>query len=98
MSILTPIQCCTEQEWSESILENGSVIFQKSLGAERPENLYIYIYIYIYIYTYFIYITFIFNKNMQKDKLVAKCMKTCIFVLVDEYYIIMKFEMPSIVY
>ena len=35
---------------------------------------------------------------MQKDKLVAKCMKTCIFVLVDEYYIIMKFEMPSIVY
>jgi hypothetical protein len=51
---------------------------------------------YIYIY---IYIAFIFKKNMQKDKLVAKYMKTCIFVLlVDEYYIIMKLEMPSIVY
>jgi hypothetical protein len=47
---------------------------------------------------FYIYITFIFNKNMQKDKLVAKYMKTFIFVLVDEYYIIMKFKMPSIVY
>jgi hypothetical protein len=46
----------------------------------------------------YIYIMFIFNKNMQKDKLAAEYMKTCIFVLVDEYYIIMKFEMPSIVY
>jgi hypothetical protein len=35
---------------------------------------------------------------MQKNKLVAKYMKTCIFVLVDEYYIIMKFKIPSIVY
>jgi hypothetical protein len=42
------------------------------------------------------------GENMQKknlDKLVAEYMKTCIFVLlVDEYYIIMKLEMPSIVY
>jgi hypothetical protein len=50
------------------------------------------------VYYINIYITFIFNKNMQKDKLAAEYMKTCIFVLVDEYYIIMKFEIPSIVY
>jgi hypothetical protein len=37
-------------------------------------------------------------KNMQNAKLVAEYMKTCIFVLlVDEYYIIMKLEMSSIV-
>ena len=66
--------------------------FPKILGSrasrERLLNMYIYI----------IYMTFIFNKNMQKNKLVAKYMKTCIFVLVDEYYIIMKFKIPSIVY
>jgi hypothetical protein len=70
------------------VARSGSVIFQKSLGVEHPGSVY-----YIYIY-----ITFIFNKNMQKDKLVAEYMKTCIFVLVDEYYIIMKLEIPSIVY
>jgi hypothetical protein len=36
---------------------------------------------------------------MQKDKFATEYMKTCIFVLlVDEYYIIMKLEMSSIVY
>jgi len=39
------------------------------------------------------------QKNMQNAKLVAEYMKTCIFVLlVDEYYIIMKLEMASIVH
>jgi hypothetical protein len=78
----TSYQCCTERERQERH-------FPKILGSRASRERLLYIYIYI---------TFIFNKNMQKDKLVAKCMKTCIFVLVDEYYIIMKFEMPSIVY
>jgi hypothetical protein len=47
-----------------------------------------------FLYIYCVYI----KKNVQKDKLAAEYMKTCIFVLVDKYYIIMKLEMPSIVY
>jgi hypothetical protein len=52
-----------------------------------------------FLYIFFIYyIAFIFQKNMQNAKLIANYMKTCIFVLlVDEYYIIMKIEMASIV-
>jgi hypothetical protein len=42
------------------------------------------------------HLLYIFNKNMQKHKLVVEYMKTCIFVLVDEYDIIMKFKMPFI--
>jgi hypothetical protein len=58
--------------------------FPKNLGS-----------IYIYIY----YNAFIFKRNLQKAKLVAECMKTCIFVLlVDEYYIIMKLEMTPVVH
>jgi hypothetical protein len=74
-------------------------------GAERehhfPKNLgsgVSFIYIYIYIYFYILYCIYV-KKNMQNAKLVAEYMKSCIFVLlVDEYYIIMKLEMPSIVH
>jgi hypothetical protein len=62
--------------------------FPKNLGSGAPrEHLFIY------------YIAFIFKKNMQNAKLVAEYMKICIFLLlVDEYYTIMKLEMPSIVH
>jgi hypothetical protein len=60
-----------------------SVIFKKNSRAERLKSV-----LYLYI-----------QKNMQNAKLVADYMKTCVFVLlVDEYYIIMKLEMPSIVH
>jgi hypothetical protein len=48
---------------SGSILESMSVIFQKSLGAERLGSV-------IYIYIYCVYI----KKNMHKDKLAAEKM------------------------
>lgn len=42
---------------------------------------------------------FIFKRNMQNAKLVAKYMKICIFLLlVDKHYSIMKLEMSSIVH
>ena len=51
-----------------------------------------------FIYIYILYCIYI-KKNTQNGKLVVKYMKTCIFVLlVDEYYIIMKIEMASIVH
>ena len=57
-------------------------------GASRERLLYIYFYI------YYVYI----QQKHAKDKLAAKYMKTCIYVLVNEYYIIMKFEMPSLLH
>jgi hypothetical protein len=83
-----------ERERSGSVLENGSVgsvIFQKSLGAERLGSVY-------YICIYILYILHLYSTKACKKTLVAKYMKTCIFVLIDEYYIIMKFKIPSIVY
>jgi hypothetical protein len=44
--------------------------------SKNPRKRLLYIYIYIIFYIYCVYI----KKNMQKDKLVAECMKTCIFV------------------
>jgi hypothetical protein len=49
-------------------------------GAKRPRSIF-----FVCLYIYCVYIQ---KKNMQKDKLVAEYMKTCIFELVDEYIII----------
>jgi hypothetical protein len=79
---------CQSVDRSGSI---GSIIFQKYRSGSILKAYVIYIYIYIYIY--------IKKKNMQKNKLAVEYMKTCIFVLlVNEYYIIMKLEMPSILH
>jgi hypothetical protein len=78
--------CCQRAERSGSILASRSIIFQKSSGVKHPGSI------------CYIYIAIILKKT-QKDKLAAEYIKTCIFVLVvDEYYIIMKLEMPSILH
>jgi hypothetical protein len=74
-------------EWSGSA---ESVISQKTLGAEHLESIYIYIYIY--------YIVFILKKHAE-CQISFRIYETCIFVLlVNEFYIIMKIEMASIVH
>jgi hypothetical protein len=75
-------QCCQSAKRSGSVFRKRSVesvIFKKSSEAKHPRRVY-YIYIYIYIYIiFYIYCVYI-KKNMQKDKLAAECMKTCISV------------------
>jgi hypothetical protein len=69
MSILTPIQCCTEQEQSESVLENETSErhFPKILGSRASRESIIYIYIYIYIYIFYIYYVYIQQKHAKRQ-------------------------------
>jgi hypothetical protein len=64
-------QCCTKRERRKHH-------FTKILGsgASWERLLYICIFYFYFLYIYCVYI----KKNMQKDKLVAKYTKTCIFV------------------
>jgi hypothetical protein len=70
-------QCCQSTKRSGAFLgsEASGASFSKNPRKRSVLEASI-IYIYINFYIYCVYI----KKNMQKDKLVAECMKICIFV------------------